>query len=168
MLKQVIEEPKLLLEYPWIYKLFEQSKEFSLDWLRMAAMSIELSNGDPRHRSIDWDYLRDKLGPENPLYAQYYNDLDPSIEVIDRATRWGLFAIYGELAFYYGFNGKLINLTDIGLNVRLACRMMHDLVDKFNDVKQAEAYFGADPEAIDKRAELLKQELRVLTSLSEE
>ena len=168
MIKSQPDEIKLLFEYPWFHKLVETCKEYNLDWLRMSAIALELSGGDPRFRAIDYEFLYSKLGPDNPSYLGYFDeDLNPSVEVIDRATRWGLFLIHGEAALKLGFNGKLINLIDIGLNTKLACKIMSELLTKL-DSQAAEKYFGVDSTNIDARVSALQEQIQLLTSIASE
>lgn len=163
-------ENKLLLEYPWLPKVFEMSKEHGLDWLRMASMALILSGGDPRRREIDWDFLDAKLGPDNPKHTLDYGAGEtPSIDIIDRATRWGLFQIHGQAAIDLGaFTGRLINFIDIGANTRAACTIMASLLKDGMTVEEAERYFGVDSSLVDEQVDGLKQSISMLLRVGED
>jgi len=114
-----------LFDRIWFSKVFKIARESGLDWLRMCAAAEVLSSGDTRARNIDWLFIRNNLGLDSPIFATFYDVMEnPTAEIIDRGTRWGLFQIYGEQAIQYGHTGKLVNLIDITKNVQVACRLL--------------------------------------------
>lgn len=124
---QVDTEIKLVFEYHWFPKLVSICRSMGLNCIRMAAHAIALSEGDARKREIDWDYLEEYMGADNPLFAIYYEDNgQPSRHVIDLATRWGLFQVHGRLAQSWGWSGRAINLIDATKNIQVACKMVAD------------------------------------------
>jgi len=140
---------KLLLEYPWISKIVTLSKDVGLDWLMMTCLALELSGGDPRCRTLDKEFLFDTLGPDSPLFAGYWDQGMPSINVIDLGTRWGLFQILGRVAVETGaFTGRLINFTDIGANVKAAVTIARNTIQKGGTEEDVIKYFGADPNRV--------------------
>ena len=157
---------KLLFEYPWLPRVFEMSKETGLDWLRMSAIALLLSEGDPRKRVIDYVFMQGSLGPESPLFAaQYDTEQRADIDLIDRSTRWGLFQLHGQVAVESGFSGRLINLIDIGANTRIACALLVEAL-KTREIQDAERYvFEVDPAAIDEVVGDLKQSIELLTQI---
>src|SRR6185503_3386919 len=100
-------EDLFLLDKIWMSKIFSTARETGLDWLRMCAAANVLSNGDPRARVIDWEFIEEKLGPDNPVFASWWFNDKPAIQIIDRGTKWGLFQIHGDMALKFGYTGKL-------------------------------------------------------------
>jgi len=140
---------KLLLEYPWIPKVVSLSKDHGLDWLLMACMALELSEGDPRCRTLDREFLVSELGAVNPHYTQHWKGGLPDTKITDLATRWGLFQILGRIAVdNQVFTGRIINFTDIGANVRAACLLAGNILNKGGTEDDIIKYFGADPERV--------------------
>ena len=144
---------KLLLEYPWLSKVVSQSKEHGLDWLLMACIALELSGGDARCRTGDNVFLLSKLGPDNPNVAAHWTEFEegvmPDVYLTDRATRWGLFQILGQVAIDSGvFTGRLINFVDIGANVRAACLLAQNVINDNGSTEDVIRYFGADPDRV--------------------
>ena len=149
---------KLLLEYPWLPKIVSLAKDHGLDWLMMACLALELSNGDPRCRTLDHSFLINELGEsatDLAVHDQWVKvptgideevGLAPEVAIYDRATRWGLFQILGEVAIGRGiFTGRMINFTDIGANTRAACLLAQDIINKGGTLNDIINYFGADP-----------------------
>ena len=140
---------KLLLEYPWLPKVVQLSKDTGLDWLMMSCLALELSGGDPRCRILDKKFMLETLGPDSPLVAGRWDNNLPDIRVIDLSTRWGLFQILGRVAEEQNvFTGRLINFTDIGANVRAACQLVRNIIQDGGTEDDAIKYFGADPERV--------------------
>jgi hypothetical protein len=144
---------KLLLEYPWLNKVVSASKEHGLDWLLMASIALELSGGDARCRTADNVFLLAKLGPDNPNYAEHWQDMGdnimPDTYLTDRATRWGLFQILGQVAIDGGvFTGRLINFVDIGANVRAACLLAQNVLNNNGSIDDVIRYFNAHPDRV--------------------
>jgi hypothetical protein len=114
-----------LFDRIWFPKVFKIARESGLDWLRMCAAAEVLSDGEPRARNIDWLFIEENLGLDNPVFTSFYDEYEkPSAEIIDRGTRWGLFQIHGEQAIRFGHSGKLVNLIDITKNIQVACHLM--------------------------------------------
>lgn len=175
-----MEMDKLLLEYPWLPKVVSHSKEYGLDWLLMASIALSVSNGDPRFRTIDNDFLFDELNTDNPHVAMHWDKVQrivheetednpaeiatidlPQINVIDLATRWGLFQILGRVARdNQAFSGRMINFTDIGANVRAACILASRAFAKNESADDVILYFDANPAHV---YELMEQ-LRISTT----
>ena len=129
-----------LFDRVWFPKVFKYSREAGLDWLRMCAAAEVLSDGDPRKRVIDWEYIKEYIGLDSPVFSSMYDELGlPSAEIIDRGTRWGLFQLVGQRTIDYGHTGRLVNLIDITKNVQTACNIMTQLV------RQAEKIGNLDP-----------------------
>jgi len=144
---------KLLLEYPWLNKVVSQSKEHGLDWLLMACIALEVSGGDARCRTEDNVFLLAQLGPDNPNVAAHWTEFDdnvmPDTYLTDRATRWGLFQILGQVAIDSGvFTGRLINFVDIGANTRAACLLAQNVINDNGSLDDVMLYFGANPDRV--------------------
>ena len=141
---------KLLLEYPWISKMVSQSKEYGLDWLMMSCLALELSKGDPRCRMLDREFMLEHMGPDCPLVAARWSNGVPDIQVQDECTRWGLFQILGRVAIDKGlYSGRLINFIEAGSNIRAACILAQDILQKDDStVDDVILYFGANPRMV--------------------
>lgn len=164
---------KLLLEYPWLNKVVSQSKEHGLDWLLMASIALELSGGDARCRTNDNVFLLTKLGPDNPNYAAHWEEIDesmmPDTYLTDRATRWGLFQILGQVAIDSGvFTGRLINFVDIGANVRAACLLTQNVLNDNGSTDDVIRYFGANPERVYALMEESRESIILLLNITEQ
>lgn len=143
-----------LFEEQWFPKLFSMCKENRLEWLRMAALIYLLSGGEVGYRIIDWNFICEYLGPDNPNYLRFYDDNeDPTAEIIDRGTKWGLYQIHGETARNLGYKGQYLGLASIGANIKYGIEIMQKSIDKIEErIKKLEdkgEYFEA--------AELQKQ-----------
>lgn len=122
---------RLLFEERWFTPLFRACKEAGLDWLRMSAIARILSGGNPQMRTIDWDFIGAKLGPDNPLLAGAYDESErPSEEIIDRGTRWGLFQVHGEIAQQNGYKGQFAGLTSIDAGIKAGVALMKRALDE--------------------------------------
>lgn len=164
---------KLLLEYPWLNKVVSASKEHGLDWLLMSCIALELSGGDARCRTADSAFLLSQLGPDNPNYAEHWNDIEdsslPDAYLTDRATRWGLFQILGQVAIDSGvFTGRLINFVDIGANVRAACLLTQNILNDNGSTDDVIRYFGADPERVYALMEESRESINLLLNITEQ
>lgn len=161
---------KLLLEYPWLPKVVAHSKDYGLDWLMMAALALELSGGDPRCRTLDREFLMEHMAPDCPLVAAHWDYTGlPDIEIIDMATRWGLFQILGRVAKENGvFTGRTINFIDIGSNVRAACEIFSRLINDGATTDKAIIYFGADPKRVKTLMHESRASFELLLSITQE
>lgn len=141
-------EPNIL-EYKWVYNLRQactKDKDYPLDWYRMTAIAILLSDGDPHLRVIDWDYLYDKLGPDNPIAVPEYDEEErPSINLIDRATSWGLFQIKGEEAHKHNYTGSIIGLCSVDANIKIACQKIYEALESVEERINKIELSGGDP-----------------------
>lgn len=138
-----------LFDRPWFPKVFKIAREANLDWLRMCAAAEILSDGDPRARNIDWDFIDNKLNQENPKYIMFYVDGRPNSELIDKGTHWGLFQILGEIAIAHGRSpGRLVNLIDIVKNTQVACYLikytMNQISKEIQDYESNNKFDKAD------------------------
>jgi hypothetical protein len=143
-----------LFDRLWFPKVFKIAREAGLDWIRMCAIIEVLSNGDPRTRNLDWGFINEFMGSESPVFGpMYYDNGEPSIDIIDKGTRWGLFQIIGQVAVDNGHTGQLVNLTVPENNIKVACYL---LVKHINDIEaklRKEFKPGEEPESIQKMAE---------------
>lgn len=171
-----------------------KDNDCALDWRRMAAIIYLLSNGDISKRTIDWDFLNENLGPDNPTLLPFYdNEEMPTIEVIDRATRWGLFQIRGDTARQMGYEGGFLGLASTGANIKFGIKIFQESLDSYfryitklekeGKIKEAQEIeeqlpgiaekraFGVDPEDVDRLVDFLdhkiKQELESLQDIYE-
>jgi hypothetical protein len=179
---------KLFMEFQWIPALFKACKEEGLDWLRMAAIVIIKSGGDSSLRIIDWIYLYDTLGPDNPNFLPMYDeDERPTIELIDRATKWGLFQIHGQHAYDMGYKGQAMGLSSVGSSIKLGIIVISKAIEDVEKVIQnlestgkleeaanlqnqlpqiaEQTAFDVKPEDINSTVELFKEQLQGLISL---
>lgn len=164
---------KLLLEYPWLNKVVSASKEHGLDWLLMSCIALELSGGDARCRTEDNVFLLNELGPDNPNFAGHWETVNesmmPDTYLIDRATRWGLFQILGQIAVDSGvFTGRLINFVDIGANVRAACLLAQNVLSDHGSTDDVILYFGANPDRVFSLMEESRESIGMLLNITEE
>ncbi len=165
---------KLLLEYPWLNKVVSQSKEHGLDWLLMSCIALELSGGDARCRTADNVFLLAKLGPDNPNYANHWQDMgdgiySPDTYLTDRATRWGLFQILGQVAVDSGvFTGRFINFVDIGANVRAAWLLAQNVLNDNGSIDDVIRYFGADTKRVYSLMKESRESVGLLLNITEE
>lgn len=165
--------------------------DYPLDWRRMAAIIYLLSDGNVSKRVIDWEYLYENLGPDNPVILPYYDDEErPTIEVLDRATRWGLFQIRGDRARQLGYQGGFLGLASIGANIKFGTKLFHEVLDgyfkeitrleqagRFSEAQQIEEQlpglaeqtaFGVDPSNVDRLVNFLSTKIKTeLDSLEE-
>lgn len=119
------DQHRLLFEENWFTPLFRACKEHGLDWTRMCAIAYLLSGGDASARRIDWNYITDKMNPENPLaVAMYDDDGNPSEELIDLGSRWGLFQVLGRVARDTGYKGQLPGLASVGAGIKAGVELM--------------------------------------------
>lgn len=155
----------LLFERPWFPTVFRICKENGLDWLRVCACALLRSEGDPRARTVDWEFINDKLAIDNPIYAGDYEDGQPNIDLVDLGTRWGLFGIHGKSARDLGFTGKLVNLLDVTKNAQIFSSMYAraiaaaDTGGASDPPRVAEEVLGILPVAVDDRVGELKRAL---------
>lgn len=132
---------KILLEYPWLPKMLEFSREYELDWIHMSAMAILLSEGDPRKRVLDIDFMLEQFGPDSPISAMHWSDGMPNIYIVDLCTKWGLFQILGAVAIDRGYSGRLINFIDHASNIKMACQISLDIIRSGKTMEDVEEYF---------------------------
>lgn len=119
-----------LLERPWLPALVTACREAGLDWLRMAAAAEILSRGDASRRVVDWAYIRERLGQDNPRALPIYHaDGSPSLDLIDRGTRWGLYQVHGDRAVEAGFKGRLVGLASMGSSIKLGVSLVVEAID---------------------------------------
>jgi len=119
-----------LFDRTWFPKVFKCARESGLDWLRMSAAVEVLSDGDPRKRVVDWNFINEFISSESPVFsAMYDEDGQASADIIDRGTRWGLFQIIGQQAIDFGHVGRLVNLTIPENNIKVICHMMANLIN---------------------------------------
>jgi hypothetical protein len=162
----MVDNNSLLFERPWFPTVFRLCKENGIDWLRICAIAIIASGGDPRYRIIDWDFLHDRLGQDNPVYNQDYTDDNPDAELVDRATKWGLFQIYGQIAKEQGYEGRLVNLIDVTKNAQIFSSLMARAITTAESagsddpVHDAELALGYEPADVDTQVIELKTELK--------
>jgi hypothetical protein len=120
-----------LFDRLWFPKVFKIARESGLDWLRMSAAAEVLSDGDPRKRVIDWDFINEFIPSDSPVFSAFYDENgQPSADLIDRGTRWGLFQIIGQQAIDFGHTGRLVNLIEYTKNIQVVCYMMVELINK--------------------------------------
>lgn len=124
-----------IFEQQWFSPLFKACREAGLDWRRMAAIALIQSNGDPSLRTIDWEYIFTYLNRDNPIYSQLWLDEEdyPTVEIIDRGTKWGLFQIHGERAIKAGYKGQILGLASVGANIKLAVSLMINKIKEIQD-----------------------------------
>ena len=145
-----INDELFLFDRIWFPKVFKIARESGLDWIRMCAAAEVLSNGDPRARNIDWDFINEFIGSDSPVFsAMYDNEGQPSADLIDRGTQWGLFQIVGQRAIDFGHTGRLVNLIDITKNTQVACSIMVELINRIG----ISADCGENGESLQKLAE---------------
>lgn len=174
-------EQKDLFEEQWFPQLFRKCKEIGLEWYRVAAIIYIKSGGDVQKRTIDWDYLNDRLSPDNPAFSALYDeDGNPNTTLIDRATRWGLFQILGDVAVKYGYSDKrnFLGLASVGSSLLYGLSILTDQIEKYSDqidfaeqngdLQRAadlramlpgiaeQAAFGVNPERVNEVAEEIK------------
>ena len=125
-----MQDELFLFDRIWFPKVFKYAREAGLDWLRMCAAAEILSDGDPRKRVIDWNFINEFIPSESPVFSTMYDvDGQPSADLIDRGTRWGLFQIVGQQAIDFGHSGRLVNLIDITKNVQVICNIMTNIIN---------------------------------------
>lgn len=135
--KTIVGETINILNEKWFTALRDACKpsddnDAPLDWRRLAAIIYLLSDGDIGKRVVDWEYLSNRLGPDNPTVLPFYDDEEqPTIEIIDRATRWGLFQILGDTARRMGYQGQYLGLASVGANLKFGLRIYRDTLDDY-------------------------------------
>lgn len=151
-----ISDEFFLFDRVWFPRVFRIARESGLDWLRMCAAAEVLSNGDPRARFVDWDFIAEHLATDNPVFSAFYDEYErPTAELIDRGTRWGLFQILGQDAVTNGRDrGRLVNLIDVVKNTQIICHM---LVQKIDEVQTEAKRLRANLQVIE--AEQLMSQL---------
>lgn len=174
-----INDELFLFDRVWFPKVFKIARESGLDWLRMCAAAEVLSNGDPRTRIVDWDFISTYMGPDSPVFSPMYDQEErPSADIIDRGTRWGLFQIVGQRAFDLGHSGRLVNLIDITKNTQVACSIMVELINRMGDTadcgengeslqKLAEVSLGWPVDLIDQKVSELKAQMEGLMTFGD-
>lgn len=172
---EIQDEELFLFDRIWFPKVFLMAREAGLDWLRMCAAAEVLSNGDPRVRVTDWEFIHTRMGLDNPVYVLFYDEEEnPSIELVDRGTRWGLFQIHGEMAVQHGYTGRLVNLIDITKNIQVACHIISQQIKTCERLEvpvqlpqAAEAAMGWPVDKIDQKVAELKEQLHGLLTFGE-
>ena len=173
-----INDELFLFDRVWFPKVFRIARESGLDWIRMCAAAEVLSNGDPRARNIDWAFINEYIGADSPVFsAMYDQDAQPSADIIDRGTRWGLFQIIGQRAFDFGHTGRLVNLIDITKNTQVACSIMVELINRLESNLQnpaeeslqriAEKSLGWPVDEIDLKVSELKTQMENLLTFGD-
>jgi hypothetical protein len=163
---------RLLFEEQWFGQLFRTCKEYGLDWLRMSAAAYVLSGGDVAKREVDWEYLEDRLSPDNPIRLPSYDDAGrPQLDLIDLATRWGLFQVHGDKAVSQGYKGQPAGLASTGAGIKagvvaVAKRLERRAEGSVETVREAErAALLVDPESIDEKVEELRAQIGALLEI---
>lgn len=120
-----------LLEEQWLPQLVRMCHSAGLDWLRMVAIAYLVSDGNPFKRIIDWHFIKEHLGPDNPIALPYYDSEGmPEIELLERGTRWGLFQIHGQVALDHGYKGHLVGLSSVGASIKMAVTIMGNGIEQ--------------------------------------
>lgn len=94
----------------------------------IAAVIIQESSGiaDARRPENDF-YHRYLLKPDLPGY--FPPDVPRGVELVCRATSWGLMQIMGQVARELGFRGRYFTeLEEPGANINLGCRHLANLI----------------------------------------
>ena len=166
-----INDELFLFDRVWFPKVFRIARESGLDWIRMCAAAEVLSDGDPRARNIDWNFINESIGSDSPVFgAMYDQEGQPSADIIDRGTQWGLFQIVGQRAIDFGHTGRLVNLIDITKNTQVACSIMVELINRFGETadpsehpqRVAEKSLGWPIDKIDQKVSELKAQMEGL------
>ena len=170
-----INDELFLFDRIWFPRVFRIARESGLDWIRLCAAAEVLSQGDPRARNIDWEYIESHMPADSPVFSALYGpDGNPSADIIDRGTRWGLFQITGQIAIDFGHTGRLVNMIDITKNTQVTCAIMVQLINRFgpddetqNPQKIAEKSLGWPVDLIDVKVSELKEQMGHLMTFGE-
>lgn len=171
-----------LHEKVWYSKVCKAAREVGLDWLRLCAAAEVLSDGNPRARNLDWDFIEEYIGPNNPVFSTMYDEQSrPSMDIIDRGTRWGLFQITGQVAIDNGHTGQLVNLTTPENNIKVICHLLiknikkveieleeNPLLETTESIQHmAEERLGWPVELIDEKVNELKMQISNLLTFGD-
>lgn len=163
----------ILKAQPWNWKLFTACAAAGLDWAHMSAIAFEASGGNPRYRSRspDYNFIETELTSDNPILMPYFDAEErPMTEILDRGMRWGLFAVYGELARRVGYNGDISGLQDVQLNIKIAIQIIDRAVKAGADLSKPgvlEDIFQVPFDNVQDKLRIIREQERLLNNFSE-
>ena len=113
----------------------------------IAAVIMQESSGIPDARRLEQGfYRRYLLKPDLPGY--FPPDVPRGVELVCRATSWGLMQIMGQTARELGFRGRYFSeLEHPAANINIGCRLLANLIKRRGGELQGLLGFngGADP-----------------------
>jgi soluble lytic murein transglycosylase-like protein len=108
------------------------AKKYGLDPVKVAAVVLQESSGDPSEMRLENGFYRKYVRPMGGKLTHHQPDTIPvELEALGRSTSWGLMQLMGQVARELGFAGEsLADLKYPTVNLDLGCKYLRRLLDR--------------------------------------
>ena len=113
----------------------QKAKKYGLDPIFVMAIATQESSWRPTATRYERDFYKSYIAPMNIA--------DP-VEMVGRATSWGLMQVMGQVARELGYTGPFASLCDPDTGLEYGCKNLAKCVKRYpSDIDSAIAAYNA-------------------------